>query len=76
MNSTEMVAAEIKDSNKAVKALREARKIVKDGPVDLYRFENGKWSWAVPTSPIGQQLRADGHVYPTVRASKWFTVGA
>lgn len=48
------------EQKKAVKALREARKIIKQGPIDLYRFENGKWSWALETSPIGQQLRADG----------------
>lgn len=62
------------EQKKAVKALREARKIIKQGPIDLYRFENGKWSWALETSPIGQQLRADGHIYPTVKASRWFTV--
>lgn len=64
------------EQTKAVKALRDARKIIRTGPVDLYRFESGKWSWCVATSPIGQQLRTDGHIYPTVKAARWFTVGA
>ncbi len=63
------------DSNKACKALRDARKVIKSGPVVLYRFENGRWDWATPTSPIGESLKAADEIYPTVPASRWFTVG-
>jgi len=58
-----------------IKALRAARKILKDGPVVLYQFPNGKWSWAAKGSPIHSQLVATGEIYQTVPAVKWFTVG-
>jgi len=64
------------EANKASKALREAAKVIGwNAPVYLYRFPNGKWSWASENSPIAQQLQESGEVYPTLKADRWFVVG-